>query len=78
MVKVKNAARQGYTTIRGDSCSSQPDAHKGQTDHDGQQDAKIPHKIHAGKNDPRMLKVGAREHPVAASRPMTQARRRAV
>jgi hypothetical protein len=27
----------------------------------------MPHKIHAGKNEPRMLNVGAREHPAAIS-----------
>ena len=26
-----------------------------------------PHNIHAGKNDPRMLKDGAREHPATSS-----------
>jgi hypothetical protein len=25
----------------------------------------MPHKIHAGKNEPRILNVGAREHPAA-------------
>jgi hypothetical protein len=27
----------------------------------------MPHRIHAGKNEPRMLNVGAREHPAANS-----------
>ncbi len=27
----------------------------------------MPHSIHAGKNEPRMLNVGAREHPAANS-----------
>jgi hypothetical protein len=25
----------------------------------------MPHRIHAGKNEPRILNVGAREHPAA-------------
>src|SRR5271165_1536775 len=67
MVKVKNAARQGYTTIRGLSCSSSLMRTKYSRTITASRMPTIPHKIHDGKNEPRILKVGAREHPAASS-----------
>src|SRR5215467_3567727 len=62
---VENAAKQGYIRIRGDSSRSKftrtnsirtPTARSMPTN---------PQRIQDGKKDPRMLKKGAREHPVA-------------
>jgi hypothetical protein len=38
-VKVKNAVKQGYTRMSGDSSSLKLDAHKKQADGNGEQDA---------------------------------------
>ena len=65
MVNVKNAARHGYTTISGVSCSSSLMRTKKTRTITASRMPTIPHNIHEGKNEPRILKVGAREHPAA-------------
>ena len=63
---VKNAAKQGYTRIKGESSCSKFVRTKKIRTPTASKIPITPHRIHAGKNDPRMLKVGAREHPVAS------------
>jgi hypothetical protein len=62
---VKNAAKQGYTKIKGESSCSKFARTKIIRTPTANKIPSTPQRIHAGKNDPRMLKVGAREHPVA-------------
>jgi hypothetical protein len=65
--KVKNAAKQGYIRISGESsCSNFVRTNTTRTPTASSM-PRTPQRIQAGKNDPRMLKEGAREHPVADS-----------
>src|ERR1700731_5081203 len=66
-VNVKNAARQGYTTISGFSCGSSLMRTKNSRTATASRIPMTPHNIHAGKNEPGRLKEGAREHPTTSS-----------
>jgi hypothetical protein len=66
-VNVKNAARQGYTKIRGDSCGSSLMRTKNKRAATVSSMPMTPHNIHEGKNEPRILKEGMREHPANES-----------
>ena len=67
MVNVKNAARHGYTRINGVSCDSSLMRTKNNRATTVSTIPMTPHNIQEGKNDPRMLNEGAREHPAAHS-----------
>jgi len=72
-VNVKNAAKQGYTKIRGVSCSSNLIRTKKSRAATVRSMPIAPHNIHEGKNEPRILKDGAREHPAIGTKAATAA-----
>jgi hypothetical protein len=63
-VNVKSAARQGYTRMSGESSCSNLVRKKTYLTMAVRMMPITPHKIHAGKNEPRILNDGAREQPV--------------
>src|ERR1700722_14575180 len=66
-VNVKNAVKEGYTRISGESSCSNFTRTKNHRIATVSRMPTIPQTIHEGKNDPRILNEGAREHPAADS-----------
>jgi hypothetical protein len=66
-VNVKNAERLGYTRISGESSCSNFTSLKNHRIATVRRMPIIPQRIQEGKNDPRILNEGAREHPTVNS-----------
>jgi hypothetical protein len=66
-VNVKNAVRQGYTRMSGESSCSNFTRTKNHRIATVNSMPINPQTIHEGKNDPRRLNEGAREHPAVNS-----------
>jgi hypothetical protein len=66
-VKIKNAVRHGYTMIIGERSGSSPIRTKKDRIATVSRIPITPQSIHDGKNDPRILNEGAREHPAVNS-----------
>src|ERR1700761_7079879 len=65
---MKNKVKLGYTRTSGhNKCSSSLMRRKNRRTRDASTMPNTPQRIQEGKNDPRILKVGAREHPAGST-----------